>query len=45
VDGLILQSLAGAADQHLAMGLQALTDGVQAAARTMAGRNLPIAGA
>lgn len=45
VDGLILQSLAGAADQHLAMGLQALTDGTQAAARTMMGQNRAIADA
>ncbi len=36
IDGLILQALAGAADQHLRMSLKAVTAGAQAVARTMA---------
>jgi len=39
VDGLILQALAGAADQHLQMGLKAVTAGAQAVARAMALQN------
>jgi len=35
VDGLILQSLAGAADNHLKAGLKAVTAGAQAVARTL----------
>ena len=43
VDGLILQALAGAADQHLRAGLDAVTAGAQARARMLVLHNRDLA--